>query len=62
MDLASTSWTSIQRVSRETFFFSAGFRLNYKCETCILAKSQKHSCSSSLNKTDLPFMLIHSDL
>ena len=36
--------------------------LDFKCATCILAKSHKHSYSNSLNKTSLRFMLIHSDV
>ena len=39
-----------------------GIKTNFKCETCILAKSQKHSYSCSLNKAISPFMLIHSDV
>ena len=40
----------------------AGFKSNFKCETCILEKSKKHSYSSSLNKAVFPFILIHSDV
>ncbi|XP_057529771.1 uncharacterized protein LOC130808310 [Amaranthus tricolor] len=37
-------------------------KTEFKCETCILAKSHKHSYSSSLNKADMPLMLVHSDV
>jgi len=39
--------------------------LNYaefKCETCILAKSHRVSFPISLNKSDTPFALVHSDV
>ena len=39
-----------------------GMKSEFKCETCILAKSHKHSYSNSLNKADMPFMLVHSDV
>ncbi|XP_057522436.1 uncharacterized protein LOC130802433 [Amaranthus tricolor] len=39
-----------------------GLKPAFKCETCILAKSHKHSYSNSLNKVDVPFMLVHSDV
>ena len=39
-----------------------GLKTEFKCETCILAKSHKHSYSNSLNKGDMPFMLVHSDV
>ncbi|XP_057517829.1 uncharacterized mitochondrial protein AtMg00300-like [Amaranthus tricolor] len=39
-----------------------GLKTDFKCETCIRAKSHKHSYSTSLNRADLPFMLIHSDV
>lgn len=34
----------------------------FKCEDCILAKSHRVSYSISLNKCEIPFMLIHSDV
>ena len=40
----------------------ARLNLDFKCETCILAKSHKHSYPSSLNKSSLPFMIVHSDV
>ena len=40
----------------------ARLNLDFKCETCILAKTHKHSYSNSMSKTSLPFMLIHSDV
>ena len=39
-----------------------GLKTEFKCETCILAKSHKHSYSNSLNKVDMPFMLVYSDV
>ena len=39
-----------------------GLEPEFKCETYILAKSHKHSYSNSLNKVDVPFMLVHSDV
>ena len=37
-------------------------RFDFKCETCILAKSHKNSYPSSINKTKFSFLLIHSDV
>ena len=34
----------------------------FKCDTCILVKSHRVSYSTSLNKSDIPFALIHSDV
>ena len=36
--------------------------LSLDCETCVLAKSHKHSYSPSLTRTDRPFDLVHSDV
>ena len=36
--------------------------MDYKCDTCIKAKSQRVSYPVSLNKTNTPFALIHSDV
>ena len=62
-------WTWHQRLAHpslgylEKFFpVLAGLNSNLKCETCILAKSHKHTYSSSMNNTDLAFMLFHSDV
>ncbi|XP_022889208.1 uncharacterized protein LOC111404668 [Olea europaea var. sylvestris] len=35
---------------------------DFKCNTCILAKSQCASYSQSMNKRSIPFALIHSDV
>jgi len=35
---------------------------DFRCETCILAKSHRVSFLISLNKSDIPFILIHSDV
>lgn len=35
---------------------------DFKCDTCILAKSHRVSYPISLNKSDTPFALIHSDV
>ena len=35
---------------------------SFKCDACILAKSHRVSYSTSLNKSDIPFALIHSDV
>ena len=35
---------------------------DFKCDTCILAKIHLVSYSTSLNKSDIPFALIHSDV
>ena len=42
--------------------FSNLHDLDFKCETCILAKSHCASFSTSLNKSDNLFTLIHSDV
>lgn len=36
--------------------------VDFKCETCILAKSHRATYSLSSNKKDIPFSLIHSDV
>jgi hypothetical protein len=35
---------------------------DFRCETCILAKSHRVPFPISLNKSDIPFILIHSDV
>jgi hypothetical protein len=35
---------------------------DFKCETCILAKSNRVSFPISLNKSVTPFALVHSDV
>nr|KYP34930.1 Retrovirus-related Pol polyprotein from transposon TNT 1-94 [Cajanus cajan] len=42
--------------------FSDTSLLNLKCETCILAKSHRTHFPLSMNKSDVPFALIHSDV
>ena len=42
--------------------FSKLLDSGFKCDTCILAKSHRVSYSTSLNKSDIPFSLIHSDV
>ena len=42
--------------------FSNLHDLDFKCETCILAKSHRVPFSISLNKSEVPFTLIHSDV
>uniref|UniRef100_A0A2N9FXX4 Integrase catalytic domain-containing protein n=1 Tax=Fagus sylvatica TaxID=28930 RepID=A0A2N9FXX4_FAGSY len=42
--------------------FSRLQNVDFKCDTCIKAKSQRVSYPVSLNKTDIPFALIHSDV
>lgn len=42
--------------------FSRLQNVDFKCDTCIKAKSQRVSYSVSLNKTNTPFALIHSDV
>ena len=42
--------------------FSKSPYSNFKCDTCILAKSHRVSYSTSLNKNDIHFALIHSDV
>jgi hypothetical protein len=48
------------------YLFSALFSnispCNLKCETCILAKSHRANYPLSLNKSTVPFALIHSDV
>ena len=36
--------------------------LSLECETCVLAKSHKHSYLSSFTRTTSPFSLIHSNV
>ena len=36
--------------------------LTLDCETCVLAKSHRHSYLSSVSRTSTPFSLIHSDV
>lgn len=35
---------------------------DFKCNTCILAKSHRTSYPLSVNKSSIPFALIHSDV
>ena len=42
--------------------FSGLSDLDFKCETCILAKSHRVSYPLSFNKSQMPFELIHSDV
>ncbi|KAL6319103.1 hypothetical protein AAG906_001576 [Vitis piasezkii] len=42
--------------------FSKVSHLNFKCDTCILAKSHRASYPLSMNKSMIPFDLIHSDV
>ncbi|KAK8951274.1 hypothetical protein KSP39_PZI003194 [Platanthera zijinensis] len=42
--------------------FSHVRHVDFNCDTCIKAKSQRASYSASLNKTNTPFALIHSDM
>ncbi|RVW79276.1 Retrovirus-related Pol polyprotein from transposon TNT 1-94 [Vitis vinifera] len=42
--------------------FSGLSNLDFKCETCILAKSHRVSYPLSFNKSQMPFELIHSDV
>ena len=42
--------------------FSKVSHLNFKCDTCILAKSHRASYPLSMNKSMIPFYLIHSDV
>ena len=42
--------------------FSKVTHLNFKCDTCILAKSHRASYPLSMNKSMIPFYLIHSDV
>ena len=41
--------------------FSNTTHLNFKCDTCILAKSHRASYPLSMNKSMIPFYLIHYD-
>ena len=36
--------------------------LNLKCETCILAKSRRVPYPLRMNKSEVPFALVHSDV
>lgn len=42
--------------------FSSLSVFDMKCETCILAKSHRATYSLSINKSDVPFALIHSNV
>ena len=42
--------------------FSDTSLLNFKCEACILAKSHRVTFPLSMNKSNVPFALIHSDV
>lgn len=42
--------------------FSNVSHLNFKCDTCILAKIHRVSYPLSMNKNVIPFDLIHSDV
>jgi hypothetical protein len=42
--------------------FSNTMHSNFKCNTCILAKSHRVSYPVSMNKSAIPFALIHSDV
>ena len=39
--------------------FSKSPDSDFKCDTCIISKSHRVSYSTSLNKSDIPFALIH---
>ena len=53
--MASSFGTSIH-------LFSNLHDSNFKCETCILAKSHRVPFPVILNKSDVPFALIHFDV
>ena len=53
-------WTWHRRLGHPSNF--ARNRFDFKCETCILAKSHKNSYPSRINKTNILFLLIHSDI
>ena len=40
----------------------SGCTVSLDCETCVLAKSHKHSYLPSMSRTHTPFVLIHSDV
>jgi hypothetical protein len=42
--------------------FSGLSNLDIKCETCILVKSHRVTYPLSMNKSDIPFALIHYDV
>lgn len=42
--------------------FSSMSLFDFKCETCILAKSHRATYPLSMNKSNVPFALIHSDV
>jgi hypothetical protein len=42
--------------------FSNAMHSDFKCNTCILAKSHMVSYPVSMNKSEIPFVLIHSDV
>jgi hypothetical protein len=42
--------------------FSSLSLFDIKCETCILAKSHRATYPLSMNKSNVPFALIHSDV
>lgn len=47
----------------ERFFPSlVGSKIQFNGEACILAKSHRHSYSTSINRAKTPFVLIHSDV
>jgi hypothetical protein len=37
-------------------------RLKVQCETCELSKHHRVSFSPSINKSDAPFVLVHTDM
>ena len=64
MVLASTSGHASFGYMKKLFpSFFANFDVSsFKCDVCELAKSHRASFPLTLNKSAIPFMIIHSDV
>ena len=65
------SWLWHRRLGHPNFGYLKHLRLDFfsntglfdlKCNTCIIAKSHQTSYPRSMNKSTLPFALVHSDM
>ena len=62
MDVASTSRSSFLGNLERLFPSLSNCNTSLNCESCVLAKSYKHSYAPSLTHSIKPFVLIHSDV
>ena len=62
--MASSTWTCFVRLSAKLFpsLFVKHDISDFKCGVCEMAKSHRTSFPPSLNKSSIPFMIIHSNV